>query len=290
MLRRLAPVLVPVLWFSLIAGGAVAAKRPKKPRPACDLAYLPFTPGAQWTYAFFLTADQPPGLYVKDPETLTITVKEIRTEPAATVIALEESYRSVSVRTELRCDKNGVVVPPTSFFFFGEPGGGLALELVDLQRGADAGRELPAALKTGDELFEEMKARAVRTPTDGSDARLPAALVELERKATVGAREDVESKLGSHDATRLELELTGRANFEGQPRDKEFNMPAAKAVLWFASGVGLVRAESSVGKGWQLASFSDGTTPAVAPAAPATTAPAPPAPPAAPTAPARPTR
>jgi hypothetical protein len=277
MSSRCAGLLAVCLVAATAAVGAAEAQKTKakkgkvgKPaRAACDLTYLPFTPGASWTYVFFLTTDAPAGIYVKDPDSFTVKVTAIEPAGADTVIKLEESYRKHVVATELRCNKDGLHVPPNSFFFFGEPGGGIGLELTDLKRveGYSA-QDFPGSkvgLKRGTELYGELKATAVRTPSAGTEAVLPRASVELERKLTVRGPEDVESKLGSHDSTPVQIELTGRANLEGQPKDKEFNMPAATTTLWVARGLGVVRVEGSNGKGWQLSEQSDGSEPPPAP-------------------------
>src|SRR5204863_305374 len=73
--------------------------------------------------------------------------------------------------------------------------------------------------------YEELKAVAKRTPTSGSGAQLPDAKLELERKMTVKGPEAVDVGTGPQKATRVEVDLTGRAQLAVKD-EKELNMPA----------------------------------------------------------------
>jgi hypothetical protein len=260
---------LPILAALLVVaglGGVAQAQRKKRPvKPACDLSYLPFRPGATWTYDSFVPGDAPDrkGIYVQDPPSFTAKVTGIRKDGDTTVIELEESYRKVVRKTELRCDKAGLTVTPQSFFFAGEVGGGLGIELADLKREGD---EYPdkKGLKSGSQFYEELKAKATRVPTANSNAVLAPETLELERKLTVGGKEEAESKVQVYRATRVEVEMTGRANQDGQPDDKAFNMPAVRSVMWFVGDVGVVRVETSQGVGWQLSAYDDGSQAATA--------------------------
>src|SRR5690606_35202833 len=139
-------------------------------------------------------------------------------------------------------------VPPTSFFFAGAPGGGVGIKLENLQV---EGESFLPKRGVGESTYQELKALAVRTPGEGTGAEIPPARLEVERKMTVGGRQEVESAMGMHRATRVDVVVTARAALEST-KDKPYNMPESGAAMWFASGVGVVRVESRLGYGWKL--------------------------------------
>jgi hypothetical protein len=243
----------------LISTGVAEAqkKKSKKGKPsagaaaACGLDFLPLVEGTVWTYEPFTPGDAPdaPGLRVKAPEALTLRVASVQQSGGQTRITVEESWRKVTVKTELTCSKEQLQVPPQSFFFAGEPGGGLGIELQNLQSTGES--FLAGKRGLAGETYQELKAMAIRTPAEGSEARIAQATLEVERKMVVRGRETTESAMGDHRAIKVQVQTTGRSALESQ-KDKPFNMPALDSTLWFAPGVGMVRAETSAGTGWRL--------------------------------------
>lgn len=227
-------------------------KRHKAPPPACGIDYLPLAEGSQWTYDFFVPDNAPAhqGVFVQDPQHLTVKVVSVKKEGATTTITVQTSYRKVSVTTQLTCDKQHLVVPPESFFFAGEPGGGLDMDLEDVQVTGDAYLD-----KGLSDTYEELKATAVRHPTEGSGAEIPPAHLEVERKMTVQGRGPVETATSDVNAIKVVVDMTGRAALPSQ-KDKPFNMPAQQTTMWFAPHTGLVRVETKSGQGWKLASYT----------------------------------
>ena len=252
--------LAAALALALAAGPAEAQKRGRKGQgkkkagaaAPCGLDFLPLVEGTEWTYEPFVPESAPdvPGLHTERPPSLTVKVTAVKESGSETHITVEESWRKVAVSTELVCTKDGLRVPPQSFFFAGEPGGGVGMELTDLK---STGGDTYAAGKKGlaGETYVEFKAQAVRTPAEGSGATIPPANLEVERKMVVRGRETTESSMGEHKAVKVQVQTTGRAALAAQ-KDKPFNMPAVDSLLWFAPGVGLVRAETSAGTGWKL--------------------------------------
>jgi len=220
--------------------------------PACGIAFLPLVEGTTWTYKYFVpeNVDSAPALHVNSPETLTIHVDKVA--PGAdggSTITVTESYRKVSVTHDLTCTKDNLQVPIDSFFFNGEPGGGVGMKIDKVDRKGDSFL-LKGGLK--ENTFQEFKAQVTRTPTEGSGAAIPPASLEVERKMTVKGKEPIDSEMGLHKTTiRVDIELTGRAALDTQ-KDKPLNMPAMPSTMWFAPGVGVVRAESRAGWGWKL--------------------------------------
>ncbi len=231
---------------------AAAAGEVKPGVAACGIAFLPLVEGTTWTYKYFVpeNVDVAPALHVNSPETLTIHVDKVA--PGAdggATITVTESYRKVSLTRELTCTKDNLQVPIDSFFFNGEPGGGIAMKIDKIDRKGETFL-LKGGLK--ENTFQEFKAEVTRTPTEGSGAAIPAAALEVERKMTVRGKEPIDSEMGMHKNTiRVDIELTGRAALESQ-KDKPLNMPAMPSTMWFAPGVGVVRAESRAGWGWKL--------------------------------------
>jgi hypothetical protein len=260
---RLAPALAFALVGLIAAPGGALAKPAKKKAPAapaaaakgpaCGISFLPLVEGNEWTYQFFVPENfqMAPGLHIAPIDTLKIKV--VKVEPAAdgTKITVEETYRKVVAQSVLTCNADHLLVAPESFFFAGEPGGGLGIQLDKLQRKGES-----FLIKTGlkESTYEEFKATAVRKPTEGSGAQLAAASLELERKMTVKGIEPVESGMGQHKAIRVDLQITGRATLEVQ-KGKPFNMPEVGATMWFEPGTGIVRVESRLGNGWRLTDF-----------------------------------
>jgi hypothetical protein len=252
--RRIALIALAAAVAALPASADAQRKKKKsKVKPACGLKVLPFAEGTEWKYQYFVPegVQLPPGVRVQDPPELLIKVSKVARSGAKTVIGLEESYRKVVVKTELECDAKGLTVPPDSFFFAGQPGGGLQMKLGKVERKAETNVFEKGALKG--EAFEELKTDATREPSPNSGAVLAPAKVEIERKMTVGAqKETVESGITSHKATRLTIQMTGRATLESTP-DKPFNVPTLDVAMFFEPDVGVVQVRNSQGQGWKLA-------------------------------------
>ena len=240
--------------LAALPASAQAQKKKAAPKvkPACGIKMLPFAEGSEWTYKYFVPegVQLPPGVRIQDPPSVTIKVVKVEKAGAATRIALEESYRKVVVKTELECDKKGLLVPPDSFFYSGQPGGGLLMKLGKIERKAETNIFAAGGFKG--EAFEELKTSVTREPSPGSGAVLAPAKLELERKMTVGtAKEVVEALSGSLRATRLTIQQTGRSTLDTQA-DKPFNMPQLDVAMWYTQDVGVVRVQNSVGQGWSL--------------------------------------
>jgi hypothetical protein len=251
-----------VLWLATSALLAVSPaaegkeKKKKAGKPgasACGISFLPLVEGTEWTYKYFVPdgVEIPPGLHVVPPDTLTIKVDKVEQSGDSATITVTETYRKVSGTREITCSKDSLQVPIDSFFFNGEPGGGIAIKLDKMERKGDSFLTPGKGLK--EDTYQEFKALATRVPTEGSGAAMAPANLEVERKMVVRGNEATESEMGDHKAIRVDIELTGRAALESQ-KDKPFNMPAVPSSMWFAPGVGVVRAESRMGWGWKLQS------------------------------------
>jgi hypothetical protein len=248
----LAALLALAAWPATAGAQGKGGKKKPAVKPACGLRVLPMAPGVQWTYEYFVPegVQLPPGVRIQDPASMTIKVVKVEKSGDKTVISLEESYRKVLVKTQLECDKTGLIVPPESFFFAGQPGGGLHMTLGTIERKAETNVFARGALKG--ETFEELKTTVTRIPSEGSGAQLTPAKLEIERKMVVNPNKEViESGLKSHKANRLTINMTGRATLDTTP-DKPFNMPQLDVAMFFEPDVGVVQVRNSLGQGWKL--------------------------------------
>lgn len=243
-LQRLALV---ALVGSLLVPVAASAQ-PKRAKPACDASYLALVEGAVLEYELVPATEEAPGPKVNWPTEMKIEVKKVAVKGKSTTISLLESFREHSRETTITCNPDGIKISPQSFFFVGEAGGGLAIDLANLTQ---EGPDLPAAkdFRSGQVWTSYIKADVKRVGE--SPAKIGDGRVEIDRELRIGGRERVESAMGEHRGHRLDVILAGRAAIE-PALDKWVDMPPANVTLWYVDGLGLVRAENRYGHGWQL--------------------------------------
>ncbi|MBL4632726.1 MAG: hypothetical protein JKY56_02575 [Kofleriaceae bacterium] len=257
-LSSLAVLTGPVLTGAGVETANAQGKGKNAKASACGIRYLPFVEGRTWKYQYVIppnaTEIEKP-LKTKIPETFTITVKSIEASKGGATITLEEKYRDTAFKTVLTCTGDKLVVPLTSFFYLGELPGGLSMDVSDV---AIDGPMYPGkgGLKKGVSYFAKIKAKIAR-PTTGkaSAAHLPTTL-EMERQLTVGKKEKVEVEHGLHNAYGVEFAISGRVSLDLTP-DKKVFLPDGVAKIWFADGIGVVRAYNRMEQGWALAEMSD---------------------------------
>jgi hypothetical protein len=252
-MRRILTISLAALLSTLAAASDASAK---PGAPACGLEFLPFVEGTEWTFEFN-AAESPAAdpeeaqkgvLKLDIPSTLTIEVVKVAKSGADTEVTLEESFRKVTITTKIRCNGENVQIDPNSFFSAGEPGGGLGLDIKAFKRTANPSfLHTKGKLPSGQSWREDMTFDAERPASDKSEVVHTPAKVEVERQVKVAGSETV----GEYKATKIELQLTGRAWVID--RDKSVNMAPANASMWFAPGVGLVRAINGSGQTWELA-------------------------------------
>jgi hypothetical protein len=219
----------------------------------CGGSFMPIAEGAQRTYQYYKPESAPPPkpgqVILEQPKLLTIKVASMEKQDDATVVHLQEAYGDVTQETTITCSKDGVAVSPHSFFFAGEPGGGLGIELSDIQRD---GTSIPDKLRPGVSWSEQLSAKVTRTPSEGTEAELGAGKIQVERRLQVTSRERAKSSSKSYPAYRVDFELSGRGMVEPE-LETGVEIPAgARGTMWFASRAGLVRAENAHGEGWKL--------------------------------------
>jgi hypothetical protein len=238
------------LALAVTSGTALAQKKGK---PACGISYLPFTEGASWVY-MQVAPDQPVparGVQADAPSVILIKVTSIKREGKTTVIELEEGFRKVKTNTTIKCTKNSLTVDPASFFWAGEPGGGRQMTLKNIKR---TGASYPGArgFKVGTSVREEFKATVERGAAPGTRAKIPAGKVEMERDLNVAARANVSTASGDMKGYQVEISLSGRGSIDGDKSAEREMAAGAKAVMWFAPRVGLVKVINRFNQAWVL--------------------------------------
>lgn len=257
-------ILASVAVFGLLAAavGPAAAQRAKPSAPACGLTYLPMVEGNEWSYEptdspIPLTDEQREALeknklkLTPPPAKVIIKVLQVTTEGSKTTVVLEESADKLVRKTTLSCDKNQLEMDPQSFFYALEPGGGILMELGNVNR---TGAAFPGSkgFKKGSSATESLRADITRKATEGSGATLTDGRLALEVTRRAGNPEQVATPAGKHKgAVRVDFDLAGRAAVAPNI-DKEYELSLARGVMWFQPGVGLVQGTNRDGQWFQL--------------------------------------
>jgi hypothetical protein len=257
------------------SGGGPAAKAPS----ACGAKIFALNEGNTWTYEA-MAAQTPPTDQLKrisplQPKTIVITVKSIDAKKGAdTVVNLEEKITTEvvaaangkpavvderTVQSTITCDgKKKFEVSPESFWFAGEPGGTIGVQLDKLDRSHDTSWKLVNG-GIGDAVWrEELVAHWTRVPTPGSDAKLGSGKLELERSFTPEQPELIITKLGQYRAEKVGLVTTGRVTLDTpvspDNQNKPMELPAGwLTTIWLASGVGPIQVLNGYYQMYQLA-------------------------------------
>jgi len=271
---------LPIAILALVP--AVAGAKPKKDKdeakavggkPACGVKVMPLVVGYQWTYNP-IAAPVPPTEQIRrlspaQPKVLVITVKSIEAKGGETVVTLEEKLtidrtrdpkkpetEEYSYESTVTCTDKKFNISPNSFYFAGEPGGYMGLEITKLDRPKGTSIELTKGTIGEKQWREDLAIQWKRKPTEGSGAKLGSGKVELERQFTPQDPEIINTKTGTmYKAERLGLLTTGRVTLEnpGNPNHKPMELPAGwVSTLWMVDGVGLVQALNSYGQMYQL--------------------------------------
>lgn len=251
---------------------AKAAKAGAGGGPACGVRVLPMVEGNQWTYnpvpAPLPAPDAVKRIAPAQPKSLIITVKSVVAKGEDTVITLEEKFlidrtreekkpliEERAITTTITCNDKKFDISPDSFFFAGEPGGYLGLEVKSLER--QKGSTSLALVKgaVGEaEWRDDMVITWAQTPHEKSAAKLASGKVEIERRFTPQEKEKVQTKMGPFDSEKLGLITTGRITLDNAaPTNKPMELPASWiSTLWLAEGEGMTQALNSFGHMYQL--------------------------------------
>lgn len=272
---------MPLLLTALVLVPAVAGANPKQEaaksagsgKPACGVKLVPLVVGNQWTYnsiaAPMPAPEQIRRLSPAQPKAIVITVKSVESKGGETVVTLEEKLTIDRTRdpkkpeideftydSTITCTDKKFDISPNSFYFAGEPGGYLGLEITKLDHLKGTSLELKKG-KVGEAQWrEDLAFTWKRVPTEGSGAKLGSGKLELERVFTPQDPEPVTTKSGMmYKSEKLGLITTGRVTLDnpGNPNHKPMELPANWiSTLWVSDGVGVVQTLNSYGHMYQL--------------------------------------
>lgn len=287
-LMRTAP-LAAALAVAALAPAAVSEARPKqqpadakggagatgKTAGACGAKILPLVEGNSWRYVS-VPAPLPAESAIAriapaQPNTIVITVKKVEKQGTDTIATLEEKVtidrtrekdkpiiEEYAYESTITCTDKKFDVSPNSFFFAGEPGGYLGLEITKLDR-----KNTSMALTKGgigeNEWREDLVILYAKKPTEGSGAKLGSGKLELERRFTPQEPEQVVTKQGAYKSEKIGLITTGRVTLDapGSPTMKPMELPAGwVSTLWLADNVGMVQALNKYAHMYQLSELS----------------------------------
>ncbi|HEY5949108.1 MAG TPA: hypothetical protein VIV40_26630 [Kofleriaceae bacterium] len=271
---------MPLLLAALALVPAVAGAKPKQDAkagaakaPACGAKVLPLVVGNQWTYNSIAAPLPPPDaikrLSPAQPKAISITVKSVEPKGGETVVTLEEKMtidrtrdakkpevEEYTYESTITCTDKKFDISPNSFYFAGEPGGviGLDVDKVDHLKGTSL--SLTKGTIGEGEWREDLSMTWKRKPTEGSGAKLGSGKVELERRFTPQNPEPITTKSGMmYKAEKLGLITTGRVTLDnpGNPNAKPMELPANwVSQLWLADNVGVIQTLNSYGHMYQL--------------------------------------
>jgi hypothetical protein len=256
----------------LVSNQLAQAQRKKKGKPACGITYLPLVEGNQWTYGP-VQAPTPENedqkkfldglakLAPPHPKRIQITVLKVENAGGATEITLEEITElhgekdakgpEIKLETTLRCTPKTLEISPNSFFFAGESGGGMLMELDNVQRTGDPfpGRQ---GFRKGGKWSSEIKGDVKRRATEDTNATLTNGRVEMEREMTVGPKELLATPTGTYRAESVWFQMSGRAFVEPDIKTGSEMSLGVPGTLWFEKNVGMVQAKNRSGQWFQL--------------------------------------
>jgi hypothetical protein len=230
-------VLSSALLALLVPATALAQKAGP---PACGLRSIPMAVGNYWVYKVASGTD-------------LVTIKVVEVTPPKdgkpTQIKLEETWKGRTAPVVATCTPGGgYIIPPDSFFFAGEPGGGVGVTLKVTSH--DAVTILPDEQLVADTPWIEiLKAEATREPAEGTKAKHAPAKIELERHCLVKGNEEVVGLIGQWNPQKFTFELRGRAFVGEEKWDIPIKRPGA---VWFVKGLGVVKLDDAFDRSWEL--------------------------------------
>ena len=243
-MRRIALVVVACH----LALALPAAARPRRDKPggaACGLRSLPLAVGNTWTYK---------------QAALEVTVKVVAVAPgknaagaAITEIKVEETFADRTLPQTWTCTpKEGLTLPPDSFLFSGEPGGGVGATFTVTSH-AEVTYPAEAALVAGYAWIEKVHADVGRADVGKAGAQHPAAKIEVERHASVQPGEAIELELGTLVAQKIGFELRGR----GIVGEEKLELPVKRpGAIFYVKGLGVIKIDDAFDRTWTLVSTS----------------------------------
>jgi hypothetical protein len=267
--------------LALVPAVAAAAPKPGKQdaakagagKAACGAKIIPLAVGNQWTYNSIAAPLPPPDaikrLSPAQPKSIVITVKSVEAKGGETVVTLEEKLtidrtrdakkpeiEEYAYESTVTCSDKKFEISPNSFYFAGEPGGYIGLEITKTDHLKGTSLVLAKGTVGEAQWREDLAITWKHKPTEGSNAKLSSGKVELERQFTPQDPEPITTKSGMmYKAEKIGLLTTGRVTLEkpGNPNYKPMELPASwVSTLWMADNVGVIQTLNSYGHMYQL--------------------------------------
>lgn len=228
---------------SLSFGGATpveAKKKKDKPAKSACAGGIPVQLGNIWTYKG--------GRVV-----VLMRIAEIAPpKDGKTLVTVEEKLGDRAVTTVWTCTKEGLTVPSDSFFFVGEPGGGVGAKFTEKTHD---GVTFPADLEEGTAFIEKATGEVERTDVAGGAVKHPPAKVEIERHVLIEGKQPVSVAIGNAPAIKVGFELRGRSTVgaPGAEEKVEFVIKRPGAA-WIMPGLGILKLEDANDRTYELVS------------------------------------
>jgi hypothetical protein len=249
---------------------AKGAKAPaSKVAPACGAKAIPLVVGNQWTYTP-VAAPNPlleaqARLMPLQPTKVVIVVKAIDAKGGETTATLEETVtadtvtgfkdgapirtpQSRTVTTTITCSPTKFDVSPESFWFAGEPGGMVGMQLDKVERAKGTTWALTGGTVGQAPWREDIAAHWVQVVDAKSGLKPSAGKLELERQFIPQQPEMIGTGAGQFNAEKVAIQITGRVTLDApQSADaKPYELPAGWVnTIWLVDNVGVVQVLNS---------------------------------------------
>lgn len=272
--RRIIAILTAIAVVGITQTADAQRGRKKKIKPACDITAIPFVVGTEWVYKAVPPPTPPKGPLPKPRQPATVTIKVMSVEVQENkevLITLEEKAEDKVYNTKLTCQKDALRVPPESFYFSGELGGGIQIQLGEVthkEPDVSWSYRFTKGKLTVPTWIEELKAPFTRTASEGSNIKIQNGSVDLQRNIIVGWNqpENLETDMGPMSATPMQVDLRGSVILDMANGPQEFSIPAnTLSKLWIVDGIGVVQVYNTNVHMFQLMHWTD---PNADPAAP----------------------
>ncbi|HVV81794.1 MAG TPA: hypothetical protein VHE35_01900 [Kofleriaceae bacterium] len=276
-------------------GARAAAAQPARPGKtpkavkACGVTAIPLVVGNEWTYepvappADRALNDQQTKLTPVRPEKIDVKVTAIDTKDGVTTVTLHETIDDKEHDTSITCTPGGArfQIAMDAFWFAGEPGTTVGIELDDVQRKGQtltlAGGKISSAVS---DWHDDITASWKHTPVGKSVPTMHHGTMTLERHWVPQPDEPIATKFGSWQKTKkLGLETIVNVVMDpplvpAPPPEPPPPAPGAPPpeppkpavvgrfpvenslvnFIWIADGVGPVQLLNSYGQMFQLSS------------------------------------
>lgn len=242
---------------------AAQPAKPVKAVKACGVTAVPLSVGNEWVYEpslppedRVLTPAQVSTTPVQ-PKKLTIKVTNVETKPEGTIVTLSEDLDGKAHTTTIRCTAGGGTfqISPDSFWFAGEAGTTVGIELSDIQRKGQTFM-LAAGKFTGLEWYDDVEAKWQHVPVGKAKPPMRKGTLSLKRHWVVLPAEKITGKDGKELTTiKLGVETTVTATIDPAPEQPLKAPPLLVNLFWIVDGTGPIQVLNSYGQQFALTSF-----------------------------------